>query len=212
MTDRGPASLVLEQEVQSELRRQGIVVWLDKDRAYSEFVDALATRHANGEFPYPVVAFRGSFLELLLALEPHGSELDKHPLLIHMPGFNEESIKTTPLLELYAAGIRFRKAFDTLVREAASGRVAPAEVEKFIAKQPSLEETDAWLSSAVAQSTFGLAAALDEFGPKMLAEALGQPANSSLALRVTAPEEAKTLRKYIHRLTGMDDEWRKFVG
>ena len=212
MTEVGAASLALEQEVQSELRRQGIVVWLDKDKAYSKFVDGLAARHRRGEFPYPVVGFRGSFLELLLNLEPYGSGLDKQPLLVHMPGFNEESIRATPVLELYTAGVRFRKALDTLIREAATGRVAPAEVENFIAKRPSIEDTDAWLTTAVAQSTFGLSAALDEFGPKMLAEALGQPNNSSLSVRVTAPEEANTLRNYVHRLTGMDDAWRGFVG
>lgn len=212
MTEVGAASLALQQEVQNELRRQGIVVWLDKDKAYSTFVDRLAARHGSGEFPYPVVGFRGSFLELLLHLEPYGSGLDKQPLLIHMPGFNEESIKGTPVLELYEAGARFRKRLDTLIRETSSGRIAPAEVEKFIAKQPSIEEVDTWLSSAVAQSTFGLAAALDEFGPRMLAEALGQLNGSSLALRVTAPEEATTLRNYVHRLTGMDDVWRAFVG
>lgn len=211
MSDIGAASLALELEVQSELRRQGIVVWLDKDKTYTNFVDGLAARHAQGSFAYPVVGFRGSFLELLLALEPYGNGLDKQPLLIHMPGFIEESIKASPLLELYVAGVRFRKSLDTLIREAATGRVAPAEVEKFIAKQPSLEETDAWLTSAVAKSTFGLAAALDEFGPNMLAEALGQPSGSRLEQRLTAPEEANTLRKYVHRLTGMDDAWRAFA-
>ena len=212
MTEAGAASLALEREVQSELRRQGIVVWLDKDKAYSKFVDGLAARHTRGEFPYPVVGFRGSFLELLLNLEPYGSGLDKQPLLVHMPGFNEESIRSTPVLELYTAGVRFRKALDTLIREAATGRVAPAEVEKFIAKRPTIEETDAWLTSAVAQSTFGLSAALDDLGPKMLAEALGQPNNSSLSVRVTVPEEVTTLRNYVHRLTGMDNAWRGFVG
>jgi hypothetical protein len=97
---------------------------------------------------------------------------------------------------------------DTLVREAATARVAPAEVEQFVAKLPSLEDADAWLTSAVTQSTFGLAAALDEFGPKMLAEALAQPA--SLDPRVSAPEEVETLRGYIHKLTGMDDAWEAF--
>ena len=38
----GPVSAVLEQEVLGELRRQGIVVWLDRDAAYTRFVDDLA--------------------------------------------------------------------------------------------------------------------------------------------------------------------------
>lgn len=212
MTDIGAASQALEQEVKNELRRQGIVVWLDKDKAYSKFVDELSARHARGDFPYPVVGFRGSFLELLLSLEPHGSGLDKQPLLIHMPGYNEESIKETPVLELYAAGVRFRKALDTLIRETATGRVAPAEVDKFIASRPTIEDTDTWLGTAIERSTLGLAAKLNEFGPRLLVDAIGQPMNCRLAEQVTALEEATTLRNYVHRLTGMDDTWRAWVG
>jgi len=74
-----------------------------------------------------------------------------------------------------------------------------------------LEEADAWISSAVSQSTFGLAAALAEVGPKMVAEALAQT-SSALAARVTVPEEARTLRGYLHKLTGMDDAWVEFFG
>lgn len=206
--ERGPVSAVIERELLGELRRQGIVIWLDKDSHYTRLVDDVARRHASGAFPFPVVGFRGSFLELLFKLESYGSGLDKQPLLIHMPGFTEQTIRATPILELYEPGVRFRKGLDTLVREAAAARVAPAEVEKFLAKQPSLEDADTWLTSAVTQSTFGLAAALDEFGPRMLAEALANP--SSLASRVNVDEEVATLKNYIHRLTGIDAAWEAF--
>jgi len=116
----GPASALLEQELAQEVRRQGIVVWLDRDASFTGFVQRLAARHAAGAFPYPVVGFSGSFLELLFALEAHGSGYDKNALLLHMPGFNEDGIKETPMLELYAAGTRFRKALDTLARQAAT--------------------------------------------------------------------------------------------
>lgn len=212
MTEPRAASLALQQEVQSKLRRHGIVIWLDPGRSYTRFVEGLVARHASGDFPYPVLGFRGSFLELLLALEPHGNGLDRHPLLIHMPGFNSDSIKATPVFELYKAGVQHQKAVDTLIREVATGRVAPTEVEKFIAKQPSIEEVDAWLSTAVAQSTFGLSAALEQLGPMMLVEALGKPAGSALSQRVTAREEVQSLANYIHRLTGLDSEWRSFLG
>lgn len=207
----GPVSSVIEQEVLGELRRQGIVVWLDKDGAYTHFVDGLAARHAAGDFLFPVVGFRGSFLELLLELEPFGSGIDKTPLLIHMPGFAEESIRKTPVLELYEAGVRFRKGLETLVREAATSRVAPADIEAFVATKPSLEAADAWLSSAVAQNAFGLAAALEAVGPRLVAEALAQP-SSTLAGRVTTPEDALALREYLLKLTGMDDAWLAFYG
>ena len=92
----GPASALLEQELAQEIRRQGIVVWLDRDKSFTTFVDRLAERHAAGTFEHPVVGFRGSFLELLFALETRGSGYDRNPLLIHMPGFNEEAIRGHP--------------------------------------------------------------------------------------------------------------------
>lgn len=206
MIEAGAVSKALEQEILGEVRRQGIVVWLDKDTSYTRFVDSLVARYENGAFPFPVVGFRGSFLSMLFELEPFGNGLDRQPLLIHMPGFNEDSIRRTPLLELYELGVRFRKSVDTLIREAATARVTPAEIDRFLAKQPSLEEADAWLSTSVSQSTFGLAAALDQIGPRLLAESLGQ-SGGPLAERVTAPAELETLKDYLHKLTGLDDAW-----
>lgn len=208
----GPVSAAIEHEVLGEVRRQGLVVWLDRESTYTRLVDDLVAKQAKGDFPFPVVGFRGSFLDLLFKLESFGSGLDKQPLLVHMPGFNEETIRKTPMLELYEPGVRFRKNLDTLVREAATGRVAPAEVDKFVGTHPTLEQADAWLISAVSQSSFGLSAMLDEVGAKVLSEALIEPTNSTLALRVAGREEVKTLRNYVHKLVGMDDPWVDIFG
>lgn len=202
----GPVSAAIEQEVLGELRRQGIVVWLDKDGSYTSFVDELVEKQRKGVFPFSVVGFRGSFLSLLFELEPHGSGLDKQPLLIHMPGFNEESIRKTPVLELYEPGVRFRKGLDTLIREAATARVPPAEVERFVAQKPSLQQADAWLATAVSQNSFGFEAALREFGPRMLVESLVQT-DSTIRQRVRGEDELCALRRYAHSLTGVDDSW-----
>ena len=66
MSDLGAVSKTLEQDVLGEVRRQGIVVWLDKDNLYSGFVDRLIQRRSTDEasFPFPVVAFRGSGEEM----------------------------------------------------------------------------------------------------------------------------------------------------
>jgi len=204
----GPVSTALWQEVSSEVRRQGLIIWLDKDASYSHFVDQLAEKSTSGEIPFPVVGFRGSFLELLFKLERYGSGLDKPQLLLHMPGFNEESIRGTPILELYEPGVRFRKNLDTLVREASAARVAPAEVTDFLATSPTLEAADEWLSGAVSRNAVGLEAILHEFGPRMLVEALAEAA--SLDSRVSSDDEVRTLHNYVHRLTGMDEAWQAF--
>ncbi len=207
----GTASATLEQEILGELRRQGIVVWLDATSSYSGFVDRLIAGQAAGSFPFPVVGFRGSFLELLFELEPYGSGLEKQQLLIHMPGFTEETIRRTPVLELYEAGVRYRKRLDTLVREAATSRVAPAEVEAFVTKAFTLEEADAWLESAGQTSGggAGLAATLARMGPALLAEALSNP-DSALAT-YTSDADGAALREYLHKLTGMDAQWPALI-
>src|ERR1039458_1625520 len=107
----GPASALLEQELAQEIRRQGIVVWLDRDKSFTTFVDRLAERHAAGTFEHPVVGFRGSYLEMLFVLETRGSGYDRNPLLIHMPGFNEEAMRTTPRPFIPPFAFRARQAF-----------------------------------------------------------------------------------------------------
>jgi hypothetical protein len=203
----GPVSSALQAELLQEIRRQGIVVWLDKDANYTAFVDRLVEQ---GAFPYPIIGFRGSFIETLFALEAYGSGYDKHSLVIHMPGFSEDSIRSTPVLELYAAGTRFRKALDTLIRQAATGHVLPDDVESFLRNKPTLELADEWLNQAVTEPTVDLETILRLSGTTLIMEALARK-DSSLAARVTTAKEAAALRSYLHKLTGMDDEWFSFT-
>ena len=204
----GPVSAALEEELRGELRK-GIVVWLDKDGLYTDFVDQLALRHVAGEFPVPVVGFRGSFLKTLFALEPYGSSLDNLPLLVHMPGFNEETIRATPVLELYDPGIRFRKSLDTLVREAARGRVAPDEVERFLLTAPkTVAEADAWLVGQMSSATEGFAARLDHVGLSVVLD--GLLGKNGLFKAPPTPPNLEALRGYLYRHAGMDEAWLAF--
>jgi hypothetical protein len=207
----GPIAAALEQALLGELRRNGTVVWLDATGAYQTFVDRLVARAAAGDFTFPVVAFRGSFLELILALEPFGSGLDNAPLLIHMPGYTEETIRRTPVLELYESGIRFRRSPETLVREAAAGKVAPEALERYIAAGlPSLEAADEWLASQLDTSREGLSRTLETLGVKAVldhaVDALG-PGDTFLRQRVGTRPEREVFRAYLSRQTGMSDAW-----
>lgn len=202
----GPVSQRLADELSGEVRRQGLVIWLDKDGSFTTFVDALATLSKSGVVDYPVVAFRKSFLEVLLILEGHGSGLDKEPMLIHMPGFNEETIRKTPILEMYEPGVRFRKALDTLIREAAVSRVAPHEVDSFLTESPTLEQADAWLRGAVEQSATGLEGLLEATGPTLVVQGLASK-DSPLHARAQSPEEIAALASYLNKLVGLDQQW-----
>src|SRR5690606_17697009 len=145
-----PASDRLESELKREIKQKGLVVWLDVDANYVEFAEGLAARSDEGSFPFPVLRFDGSFLELMLKLEKFGNGLHPEKVLIHMPGFNEQSIAETPLYELFKAGKRHRKALDTLLEEACVGIVRPEKGVEFRATKPTLEEADLWLRNAQA--------------------------------------------------------------
>lgn len=206
MTTSSPIGDALWREVKREVQRQGIVVWLDRDNHYSVFVDALIAREKTEGLPFPIVAFRGSFLELLIAIEGYGNGLSNEQLLVHMPGYNEDSIRQTPLLELYEAGVRFRKALDTLVRETAHTRVAKVDVDAYLATNPTLENADAWLSAHVSAQAGGLAGLLDATGPMLLVEALGKK-DSTLRAKTNTSDEHGVLQGYLHKLVGMDEPW-----
>jgi hypothetical protein len=210
MSQLGPITAALEEEVTRELRQRGIVVWLDKDGSYTAYVDALADRYKRGEFFAPVVAFRGSYLAMMLALEPYGNGLDPEPLLIHMPGHTEESIRTTPLLELYRAGRRFRKALHTLIREAANGRVGPADIDHYLASAPAdLAAAEAWLHNATSQARAGLAGHLDSLTLEWLLDGLlGK--EKVLHERVCDAETLDILLDHLYRHTGMDAAFLQF--
>ncbi len=152
MVQLGPIISVLEEDVKQELRQKGIVIWLDKDAHYKGYVDELVKRYERGEFPFPVVPFRDSYLEMLLALEPYGNGKYPDRLLLHMPGHTEESIRKSPILELYHAGARYRRALDTLIWEAATGRMSPDQIDSYLSNNVSnIAAAEQWLEKALAQ-------------------------------------------------------------
>ncbi|MCC5578210.1 BREX-6 system phosphatase PglZ [Microtetraspora sp. AC03309] len=162
----GPVSAVLEADLRSRVRQRGIVVWLDQAGIYSEFVERLQALRSAGALPYQVEAFRGSHLALMMALDGVATGTETVPLVIHLPGFSEETVRQTPLFELYAAGVRYRKALDTLVTEAASGQARPDQISSFRA-QPgmTLAGADAWLSALLDGAEGGIAAQLRAMSP-----------------------------------------------
>ena len=200
----GPVSAKLEAELREEVRKNGIVFFLDKEGTYTSFIDKLASSTA---VPYPVCAYRGSFLDLMLAMEPHAAGTDRTPLLVHLPGFIEDAVKASPLYEMYAPGVRVRKALDTLVTEAAAGRVRPEQIESFRTQGTlTLEGADAWLTSLVADAGEGLAAQLKNMSLEAIVDDLLSA--GFIAGRIQTTDDAEATWQHFARTTGLPNEWR----
>lgn len=204
----GPVSAALEADLRTWVRRQGVVLWLDMDNHYSDFIDRLARRRNEGSLPYEVQSFRGSHLELMLALEPLCTGVDKTPLVVHLPGFNEETVRQTPLLELYEAGVRYRKALDTLVTEAAAGQVRLEQIEAFLQQDGlTLAAADTWLAAMLGQRTAGFASLLEPMSlPAVVDDLLSR---GFVAKRIAAPEDRDVLWERLAVWTGLSSAWRE---
>ena len=153
----GPISVALEAELRQRVQQNGIVIWLDRDGHYSQLVDQLQAQRASGELPYAVHGFRGSHLALMLELDAVAAGSDPPRLLVHLPGFTEDTVKETPLLGLYRSGVRYRKALDTLIREAAAGQAPTDKIKEFLASEPeTLAMADDWLQAQLQADGGGL--------------------------------------------------------
>ncbi len=198
----------LTREIQEVLRERPLVVWLDAEAAYSGFVQRLRQDEA---FNVPLVGFEGSYLQTLLALEPFQNRLDPEPLLVHLPGHTDKTVRKTPFLELYHAGRRFEKNLENLIRKAATGEVPPDEVERFLAQGPvTFEAAEAWLEAEANKDRRGLANVLAGLEPRwVFDEVMGQ--GGELRARLEADPDLGGLQDFFHRHTGFAEDFASFV-
>jgi len=157
------ASARLCQELTKKVRDRGLVLWVDAERQFDAFVDTVGQKDSG--FEYPVIAFRGSYLELMLGLERFGNGLYPEKVLVHLSGLNKDTVKETPVYEMYKAGTVFEKGLATLVREAALGSATPEETETFV-RSPglTLAGADEWLATLRAQPRDTLTLLLESIG------------------------------------------------
>jgi hypothetical protein len=206
----GPVSAALEADLRQQARRHGVVVWLDSDGHYTAFVDRLVAAHKPGELPYELRGFRGSHLALMMSLESVASGADKVPLVVHLPGFNEETVKQSPHFELYAAGTRYRKSLDTLITEAAAGRVRPDRIPAF-KSQPgvTLDSADAWLAALLNDDEGGLAAQLRAMPATAVLDDLLAGGYVAGRIGQTGGENERVVWQRLEILTGLPASWRE---
>lgn len=189
-------------------RERPLVVWLDPEGTYSQFVEGLRDEPA---FPAPAVSFRGSYLQTLLELEPYENRLDPEPLLLHLQGHNRDTVRRTPFLELYRAGRRFERNLETLVREAAAGVAPPDEVERFLASEGvDFEKAEAWLEAEAGRDRRGLASVLAGLEPRWVFDEL-TGRGGELRARLEAEPDPGDVQDFFHRHTGFSEEFAEFA-
>lgn len=204
----GPISAALEADLRTWVRKHGVVVWLDLDGHYSAFIDRLIAARAADSLPYEVRAWRGSHLELLLALDNVAAGSERTSLVVHLPGFTEEDVRQSPLYELYAAGARYRKALGTLIGEAAAGQVRPEQITAFRGQTGlTLEGADIWLQSQMDQVTGGFAIQLRTLSPTALVDDL--LSGGFVAGRVGHRDDQDALWERLANLMGLPARWRE---
>lgn len=206
----GPVSSALEADLRSWVCKKQIVVWLDLDDHYSGFVEKLKAARQAGLLPYEVRTLRGSYLALMMELENIAGGTEKVPLVIHLPRLNEEIVQQTPLLELYDSGYRYRKALDTLVTEAAAGRVRPDQIGAFKAQPAmSLKSADAWLSALLTTSECGIGPVLQAMHPTAVFDDL--LTGGFVASHVGQAESDRALWERLTAWTGVTISWREMT-
>ncbi len=140
-------------------------VWLDTEGV---FLEAARRLRAEGFFA-EVLIHDGSYIETVMALEGKVDGLDPEPLILYLSGHNTETIKTTPLYEIYCAGRNLpSKGFHSLVKEAAAGVVDPEKLQQEVPQLRTFQEAEAWLEAAKSGSSRELQMRPDDFVYKLL--------------------------------------------
>lgn len=195
-----PVSAALEADLREYVRRNGLSIWLDAEGHYTDFVRQL--QEQADALPYEVFAFTGSYLELMLALDGVAGGVDQSGAVIYLPHFTEETVRSTPLLEFYRAGKRYRKGFDKLVQEAAAGRVSAPEIEEFIGRrEKTVADADRWLSALTHADAGGAVAAIKGMAPTAVVESL-------LHNNMPASADAAAIWMALEIMIGLTPQWR----
>jgi len=206
---RGPVGAVVEAEVLRWVQAPGIVVWLDREGVWRELVEGWVSRE-GGWSGGPVVVFRGSWLEVMMALAPRGNGLTAEPLLVYVPGFDGEMVRRTPVLELVRAGRVFERSLGSAVEAGAHGLVSASALEAFLSgREVTLAGAEAWLAAATASESDALGAMLGGWGLERLVDNVLGTETELVARFQEEGGELGTILEHLARHVGVTEA---FVG
>jgi hypothetical protein len=207
-----PVSDWLIDRLATCVREQGVVVWLDAPGHYVELVDAM---RVDARVDYPVRALRGSYLELVLALDDVAAKIDPTRVLIHLPGVDRRAVAHTPLYELQLASRGRDEAFElelaAVVTAAAAGKVLPDVIAAFVRElggepgEVALARADAWLAAQLDVPRSPAEAALRVMRPR---EVLDDLLGREPAQRLDAVAQREALIERMQVWLGMPVDWQ----
>ena len=200
----------IKKKLEQDIRTKGLLVWLDKENEFSPLVDTWIQQRDEGQFPYDIFAFRGSFLELMDMSKEVLSGRDMPKCVIHMPGFNEQEIKETPVLEAYKAGRRWRVSLEALIRESAQGRLSEDQTE-FLLKKKGLNLSIAEEFITQEENVpLEIKRLLQKYGEDgIVLHFIKDPIKINEELCVDPHLRFVLIKEYFKTLIGLDEQWQE---
>lgn len=204
----GIISEYIEKRLDADARERGLLVWLDRNGDYTALAQKLEEKSRAARGAVPVYCYQGSFLDVMAKSQEALGGRSKPRCVVHVPGMDEESIKATPLYEIYCAGQRWRVALETAVRECAVGRLSTEQVESLLSDGPitldKAEEAFQGLSEAPSE----LRPLLTRYGESGLIIAfLKDPQDFRAELAIDGEAATLVLLDYFSRYLGIFEAW-----
>ena len=188
-----------KRAVEEAAREKSPLVWLDKTGEFASL--ALKWKNTQGAFPYPVFAFDGSFLELLLESRKTFEGKHQSPCVVYMKGFDDRDIKQTPMYETCKAGRTWSVSLERMIREAGGAFLSSEQIEHILKQDVLNVETAEKLADTMANRSPEIDVAVATFGNEDDFVIAYLDGNDAVDISISA------LKEYFNRVFGCTDDW-----
>lgn len=186
-----------------------IYTWLDPDSTYKDFIQKFVqSEHKKCH----VIAFDGSYLEMMVQIDQLLGGVTPPPSIIYLPNHNRKRAEDSPMLEMLLAGKEMTIEFSSLLRESATGFTTIDDVETFLTHQPySLEDADQWLQEAQQENSGQFWTQLHNLSTATnFIQALipsSDPENLHIPDQFRLSENQETFWRYVEIQFGIPKDW-----
>ncbi len=188
----------LRHKVEEEAAKKSPLVWVDSTGEYTDVVRTWCS--SKNSLRYPLFAFNGSFLELMISFKDILSKKNAVPSIIYLPGFLEKDLSSTPIFEAAAAGRLWTMPLEKIIHESGEGQLRSDQIEYILASDSlSALKADSLADGMVTRSP-ELEAALSAHGEDgLVIDFLNIEKDLTLPLQ--------TMLEHIDRVFGCTSQW-----